>query len=230
MNRTTLAVAATLLFSSLLSAQPKVALDKSDIDLGVIYRGDVKKTSFTIKNIGTEPLKILQVVPSCGCTALKKPKEVLAPGEEDRVEVEFSSATFRGRVESKRVDILTNDPVAEYVSVKLTADVKEEIAPVNGSSLVWFGSVAVGGTMEQKMSFRNVSEKTITILGIDVSHPRLTVTVPKKKLAPAEEVELTVTVKADKEGYTADHIDLRTNSKNQSKVTVNVSFIGTKGS
>lgn len=170
------------------------------------------------------------MVPSCGCTTLKKPKDVLAPGEEDRLEVEFSSATFRGRVESKRVDILTNDPVAEYVSVTMTADVKEELAPVSGSSLVWFGSVNVGTTADQKMTFQNISGKTLTIVATDVSNPRLTVKTPKKKLAPNEAVELTITIKADKEGYTADHIDLRTDSKNQSKVTLNVSFIGTKGS
>jgi len=230
MNRSFQLLTATVLLTSAIMAQPKVSLDKSDIDFGIMYRGDVKKTSFTIKNIGTEPLKILQVLPSCGCTALRKPKDVLAPGEEDLVEVEFSSATFRGRVESKRVDILTNDPLAEYVSVRLTADVREELEPVGGTSLVWFGTVNVGTRSEQKIAFKNVTDKPISILSMPASNPRFSVSTPKKKLAPNETVEITITVSADKEGYTADHIDLITDSKNQSKVTINVSYIGLKGS
>ncbi len=230
MNRGAWAAAWTILIASVVSAQPRVALSQSDIDLGVVYRGDTKKTSFTIKNIGDKPLKILQVVPSCGCTALKKPKEVLQPGEEDRIDIEFSSATFRGRVESKRIDIQTNDPLAEYASVRLTAEVREELAPENGTSLLWFGSMKVGSVAEQRIVFRNITGKPITITAAKPSDARITVTTSKKKLAPNETVDITVTVKADKEGYTPDHIDLRTDSKNQSIVTINVSYIGLKGS
>lgn len=230
MMRSLLVVVWTMCFSALLAGQPRISLDKSDIDLGVIYRGNTKKASFTIKNVGDQPLKILQVVPSCGCTTLKNPKDVLQPGEEELIEVEFSSAMFRGRVESKRVDILTNDPLAEYTSVRLSADVREELAPENGTSLLWFGSLIVGTESEQQIVFRNVSRKTITISSTEPSAERLTVTTSKKRLAPNETVEVTVKVKADKEGYTPDHIDLRTDSRNQSTVTINVSFIGLKGS
>ncbi|OGU29076.1 MAG: hypothetical protein A2X67_08775 [Ignavibacteria bacterium GWA2_55_11] len=224
------AIAASLLLPVLAAAQPKISVDKSEIDLGVIYRGATKNASFTIKNIGNEPLKILQVQPSCGCTAVKKPKDVLAPGESDMVEVEFSSASFRGRVDTKRVDILTNDPVAEYFAVKLLAEVREELVPMNGTSLVWFGTVTVGSQAEQKITFTNSTNKPITIRNSVPSSPRLKVFTDKKRLAPNDSVEVVVTVRADKEGYTTDHIDLQTDSKNQPKVTINVSFIGTKGS
>jgi len=230
MKRGAWIAACSILVTVIIAAQPRISLSKSEIDLGVIYRGDTKKTSFTIKNIGDQPLKVLQVVPSCGCTALKKPKEILQPGEEDVIEVEFSSATFRGRVESKRVDILTNDPLAEYTSVRLSADVREELTPETGTSLLWFGSLAVGSESEQRIVFRNVTDKPITISSVTPSASRIIVTTSTKRLAPNETVDITVKVKADKEGYTPDHIDLRTDSKNQSNVTINVSFIGIKGS
>jgi len=230
MNRGALIISCSIILSTLLVAQPRISLDKSEIDLGVIYRGDTKTTSFTIKNIGDQPLNILQVVPSCGCTALKKPKEVLQPGEEDVIEVEFSSATFRGRVESKRVDILSNDPLAEYTSVRLSADVREELAPETGTSLLWFGSMQLGTNAEQRIIFRNVTDKPIRISSAQPSASRISVTTSTKRLKPNETVEITVKVRADKEGYTPDHIDLRTDSKNQSVVTINVSFIGLKGS
>ncbi len=211
-------------------SQPKLSLDKQEIDLGIVYRGAVKKASFTIKNIGNQPLKILQIVPSCGCTALKRPKDVLAPGESDVVEVEFSSATFRGRVESKRVDIQTNDPAAEYATVMLTADVREELAPVQGSSLAWFGAVPIGKPADYKLTFKNVTERPITVKGFKSPGGRVSVKWNKARIAPQEDVEFTVTLAPDREGYTADHVDIETDSKNQPTVQVSVMFIGQKAS
>ena len=216
------------LISALSLGQPKLSLDRETIDLGIVYRGAVKKASFTIKNIGNEPLKILQMVPSCGCTALKRPKEVLAPGESDLVEVEFSSATFRGRVESKRVDIQSNDPTAEYATVQLTADVREELSPVQGSSLAWFGSVRVGNPVEYKLTFENVTGRAISIKGFKSPTGRVRVTWDKARVAPTEKVELTIRLAPDREGYTSDHVDLETDSKNQPVVSISVMFIGQK--
>lgn len=209
-------------------AQPKLSLDRPEIDLGVVYRGAVKKASFTLKNIGNEPLKILQMVPSCGCTALKRPKDVLAPGESDVVEVEFSSATFRGRVESKRVDIQTNDPTAEYATVMLTADVREELAPVQGSSLAWFGAVPVGRSAEYKLTFKNVTDRSIGIRSFKSPTGRVVVKWSKSRVASQEDVEFNVVLMPDREGYTADHVDIETDSKNQPVVQVSVLFIGQK--
>ncbi len=212
------------------NAQPKLSLDRQEIDLGIVYRGAVKKAGFTIKNIGNQPLKILQVVPSCGCTALKRPKDVLAPGESDVVEVEFSSATFRGRVESKRVDIQTNDPTAEYATVMLTADVREELAPVQGSSLAWFGAVPVGKRVEYKLSFQNITDKSIGIKSFKSPSGRVTVKWNKDRVAPNDTDELLIVLMPDREGYTSDHIDIETDSRNQPVVAVSVMFIGQKAS
>ncbi|MCU0454168.1 MAG: DUF1573 domain-containing protein [Bacteroidetes bacterium] len=208
--------------------QPKLSLDRPEIDLGVVYRGAVKKAKFTLKNIGNEPLKILQMVPSCGCTALKRPKEVLAPGESDVIEVEFSSATFRGRVESKRVDIQTNDPTAEYATVMLTADVREELAPVQGSSLAWFGAVPLGKPSDYRLVFKNVTDRPIGIRGFKAPTGRVTVKWNKARIASQEDVEFTITLTPDREGYTSDHVDIEIDSRNQPIVQVSVMFIGQK--
>lgn len=216
--------------ATIAAAQPKLSLDRQEIDLGVVYRGAVKTASFSIKNIGNQPLKILQVVPSCGCTALKRPKEVLAPGESDVVEVEFSSATFRGRVESKRVDIQTNDPTAEYATVMLTADVREELAPVQGSSLAWFGAVPVGKRVEYRLSFQNVTGKSIGIKNFKSQSGRVTVTWNKDRVASNDTVEFLIVLMPDREGYTSDHVDVETDSRNQPVVSISVMFIGQKPS
>ena len=71
---------AALAVGSALS-QPKVSVDKSEIDLGVTYNGQVRKAKILIRNSGKETLKILSVQTSCGCTAFIQPKSELKPGE-----------------------------------------------------------------------------------------------------------------------------------------------------
>ncbi len=141
-----------------------------------------------------------------------------------------SSATFRGRVESKRVDIQTNDPTAEYATVMLSADVREELAPVQGSSLAWFGAVPVGKRVEYKLSFQNVTDKAIGIKSFKNPSGRVSVKWNKDRVAPNDTVELLIVLMPDREGYTSDHFDLETDSRNQPMVSVSVMFIGQKAS
>ncbi|MEX0602817.1 MAG: DUF1573 domain-containing protein, partial [Bacteroidota bacterium] len=87
----------TVSISAGLFAQPKFVVEPATINLGIIYNGSTATTILTLKNTGTEPLRIIGIRPSCGCTAIKKPKEVLNPGESDKLEVAFNSTGFRGR-------------------------------------------------------------------------------------------------------------------------------------
>ena len=50
-------------------SQPKISVDKTKIDMGVIYNGETKKARIVIKNIGSDSLKIIGVTTSCGCTS-----------------------------------------------------------------------------------------------------------------------------------------------------------------
>ena len=49
--------------------------------LGKLNQFEKKDFSFTIKNQGNEPLRIVKVEHSCGCTEAKADRDVIAPGE-----------------------------------------------------------------------------------------------------------------------------------------------------
>jgi|GEM_PF-1451118 len=53
--------------------------------LGKLNQFEKKHFSFTIKNQGNEPLRIVKVEHSCGCTEAKASKEVIAPGETAKI-------------------------------------------------------------------------------------------------------------------------------------------------
>ncbi len=222
---------AALLFFATISAlsQPRVSVEKSTIDLGVIYNGQTRKASIVLKNTGKVVLKVLDIQTSCGCTAVKHPKNELKPGESDHLEVEFNSTGFRGKV-SKTVTIQTNDPAHPAVTVTLLTDVIEELVPINNSSAVWLGSLPVGKEVEHKVGFKNVSAQVVTLKGYTSSTPNVSVKFESKAVKPADTIYVVVKVKPEKADFQNEQIMIQTDSKKQSLVPMRVTFIGMKSS
>jgi hypothetical protein len=218
---------AFLVLVSFLSAvaQPKLTIDKSKIDLGVIYNGTTKKARVVLKNVGRDTLRILGVTTSCGCTTARQPKAFLKTGESDVVEVEFNSTGFRGKIE-KHINIMTNDPISPTVYVTLVGDVIEELQPVNNGSVLWFGSVPVGKQVEQTVGFKNVSGKVLTLTGFKSSSSDLSVTFEKRTVLPADTIRMNIRITPRKSDYINELLLLETDSNKQSQVPVRVTLIG----
>jgi hypothetical protein len=223
--RALLLVAATAAITGVGLCQPKISVDKTRIDMGVIYNGETKKARIVIKNIGSDSLKIVSVTTSCGCTTARRPKDYLRRGEHDAVEVEFNSTGFRGKIE-KHVSIITNDPVASTTEVTLVGDVIEELQPVGNASVIWLGAVPVGKEITQSVTFKNVSGKVMTLTGYTSSSPDITVLFGQRTVLPADTIRLSLKVTSKKNDYVSEQIFLETDSKRQPKVPVRVTLIG----
>jgi hypothetical protein len=205
-------------------SQPKLSLNKLDVDLGTIYSGMKKQGKIVLTNIGNDTLRIYAVQPSCGCTTVKQPKSTLLPFESDIAEVEFNSTGYNGKVE-KHITISTNDPLSQNVSVKLIADVKVELESLSHSSLLWLGNVVLGKPFEQRTSFKNVSDHRIKIKNVTTSSPSISITLEKKILNPNDTLGVQVTIKPEKLGYGSDHFTIETDSKNQPLVELRASYV-----
>lgn len=216
-----------LLLWNAVSAQPKLAIDSMTVDLGDMYSGQIRTGHIVLRNIGTQPLKILHVQPSCGCTTVRQPKSELQPNESDEVEVSFNSMLYRGPVE-KYVNIETNDPLSQYVAVKLVGTVKEELSPTSNSYSVWMGNVTVGKKIEQPITFRNVSDRSISILKITSTSSSVTGETYQKRLRPADTLKVKLIAIPEKLGYDSSTLSILTDSKNQPAVEVKVYYIGQK--
>ncbi|HWP82015.1 MAG TPA: DUF1573 domain-containing protein [Bacteroidota bacterium] len=210
------------------ASQPKLVIDKPEIDLGVIFNGGSKSTKWILKNGGTDTLKFFSITPSCGCTAAKQPKKFLLPGESDALEVTFNSTGFRGK-QSKYVNIHTNDPNEPYALLTLRAEVLEELEPTTKTSIAWLGTLPLGKQFQHAISFRNISNRAVRIKKVTSSSPKLGVKVETRSVGPRDSISVNVTVTPDKEGYFHEQFFLETDSKNQPIVPMRVSFIGVKG-
>jgi hypothetical protein len=208
-------------------SQPKLSLDKPEVDLGTIYAGVKKQGKIVLTNTGNDTLRIYSIQPSCGCTTVKQPKAILLPFESDVAEIEFNSSGYRGKVE-KHITIITNDPLYQNIPVKLIADVIEELVCTNGSSLIWFGNVSPGKTLTQGTSLKNISDHKIKIKNFTTSSPSIVVLLEKKTLNPNDTLSVQVTVQPEKLGYGNEHFTIETDSKNQPFVEIRAAYVCVK--
>jgi hypothetical protein len=72
--------------------------DSLEWDFGTVKAGTVVTHEFLFKNDGDKPVKIISVSTSCGCTASKVKKDLLAPGESTALSVSFDSRGYHGSV------------------------------------------------------------------------------------------------------------------------------------
>jgi len=227
MKSLTVFLLTVLLMYHATDAQPKLAVDSTSIDLGTIYTGQTKTTRIVLSNIGNQPLKILHVQPSCGCTTVRQPKSELQPNEHDVVEISFNSAFYRGPVE-KYVNIETNDPLSQYIAIKLTAQVQGDLTPTSGTYSIYLGNISVGKTSEQSITLTNSSHKTITIKKIDCTSDRVVAKSVQDRVAPNDTLTVVLSARAEKVGYDSETLSIHTDSEHQPTVEFRISYIGQK--
>jgi len=89
---------AALLLTTVLFAQKKaddVAKFKTEtIDLGKIQQGNPTVATFSVANIGMEPLIIEQANPTCGCTISDYTKEPIANGKTGTIKATYNAANI----------------------------------------------------------------------------------------------------------------------------------------
>lgn len=105
---------------------PMIQFDEESHDFGKITQGEKVSFSFKFKNTGKANLIISSASASCGCTVPKPPKDPLAPGATDKIDVTFDSNGKSGHFD-KQVTVITNcDPNTKVL--KISGDI---IVPVS---------------------------------------------------------------------------------------------------
>lgn len=75
----------------------KIEFNKTTHNFGNIKNGNIVSTQFTIKNIGHNPLKLIRVSGSCGCTVPTiDTNTVIKPNETREIHVDFDSTDRLG--------------------------------------------------------------------------------------------------------------------------------------
>jgi hypothetical protein len=155
---------------------------ESDFDFGQTTQDAKIAHTYYIKSAGDDTLRILKVIPGCGCTQAPLSDSSIAPGDSAALEIFFSTRKYRGNV-SKRPYIETNAGEEKYY-VRFSADLIPEpdsmiplrIQPFN-LDVSQFTS-----TPRRKASFQitNVGDRDYAITLIDWSKRHFDVKLPNR--------------------------------------------------
>ena len=103
---------------------PKTTLQfyETKFSFGNVASGAVLKHSFRFKNTGQNPLMIAKTDVTCGCTVPNFPDDIISPGGDGEITVEFNTAGKTG-FQQKNI-IVHSNALPEAVSIGVEADVR----------------------------------------------------------------------------------------------------------
>lgn len=180
-------------------AAPLLVVSTTDFDMGLLPNDEPSMREFKFQNEGDAPLQITKLSVSCGCikgTKIRKKSEVLPPGGEGVVEVEFHPETISGWESTKQMHIWSNDPLHKLVTVSVSARVEQEYS-IEPRHLM-FGDIVKGDTPELTMHLRQMGEEPLEIKeitpsvrceSVELSFERL----PESEWTQPDRAEYTVT-------------------------------------
>jgi hypothetical protein len=102
---------------------PRIEVESSMHDFGMVNEGSTPKHAFTIRNAGTAPLLLTEIRPSCGCTAIAVTNQEIPPGGTSSIELAFSTRGFTGE-NRLTITVLSNDPSNPQSVLEFKADVE----------------------------------------------------------------------------------------------------------
>lgn len=161
--------------ASLAVAESKVQWLNPDYDFGAIAEADgVADGEFRFVNIGDEPISIVRVHTSCGCTTAKIPREPVIPGDTAVIAVKYDPTGRPGKFEKKVTVNFSDDDNIPRASLRIhgvvigTAKTLQSRYPVDAgimrlhSSVIPFGDVRRNAAKSDFVEVYNASLDTIT--------------------------------------------------------------------
>lgn len=172
-------------------ATPVIRVDRPAHNFGTITQGIKLDHTFVIKNQGDSSLKIVNIRPTCGCTAANATVPIVAPGKSSEIKVTFNSANFFGNV-SKTIAVETNDPKTPVFTLTLSGTISEEVA-VNPRQLN-LGQIKAENTKSVSLSLENRGSKALRLISIKTPMPQAVIRTDKNIVKPGDTATITVNV------------------------------------
>ena len=158
-----LALALAALPAGAPAANPSLVFESELCDLGSVVQGERPACTFSFANAGAGELRILEVLPTCGCTSALPDRPLLRAGERGVIRAIFDSDNFAGEV-VKEIEVRSNDPVRPSVTLRLRALVEPEIE--FEPSTVTFDAVQPGSPGRQIVTLTNRRAEPVRVLSL----------------------------------------------------------------
>ena len=145
------------------AAAPSLAFESETCDLGSVVQGERPACAFPFRNAGGGELRILEVLPSCGCTTTQPAPAPLGAGGRGAIHAVFDSGDFAGEV-VKEIEVRSNDPARPSLTLRLRALVEPEIE--FEPATVTFDAVRPGTPARQAVTITNRRAEPVRLLSL----------------------------------------------------------------
>jgi uncharacterized protein DUF1573 len=168
------------------SAAPRISTPSTRVEIADVTAGEAAETEFPLVNNGTDPLKINEVVLSCGCMSPSYPS-ALQPGEKGLLKVKITTNPLWDGPVEKHVTVMSNDPEHPALALQIVAHMRPlfRFMPQNPAVV----NFKKGDVVRQVFMITSTVSPPVAITGVASADPGT-----EARLLPAEP--------ADKPGLT----------------------------
>ncbi len=163
LRRTASAIAIYTFFIVLSAvAQPRVEVVNDIVNMGEVMYRTPRVATFELRNVGTEPMHITAVNPSCGCTKVAYEQGEVAAGASTRITAEYDArllGTFQ-----KELEVYT-DGAAEPLYLTLQGRVVATMTDYSGSFPYDLGAVKLSAA-EVEFDDVNLGDRPVVELQV----------------------------------------------------------------
>ncbi len=184
--------------SQSLLAGPMVQIPEATFNFGKVPQHVKISKTYWVKSTGDDTLRILTIVPGCGCTQIPMNDSVLAPGDSASFEVQFSTQSYRGFVTKK--PYITTNAGPDNVYLEFNAEIIVDSTLFMPIRINPYKLDVSQFTVEPRRKasgwIMNLSDKDVALTMIDNKGKNFTTELPKI-IKSHDSAQVTVTVNED---------------------------------
>lgn len=117
-----------------LAGSGRIVFVDTTADTGDIFDEEPAKVEFQFRNIGSGPLTITSIKPSCGCTVPQMDKSVYEPNETGTIKVQFDPKGRQGAV-ARTIQVFTDSKDTPNTTINVRSFVRPVVLTVPGDVL-----------------------------------------------------------------------------------------------
>ncbi len=125
MLKTTGILVAISVAAKLVSAEPKLEVDRRKFDFGLTSQNSTLVEFFWFKSVGTDTVKIRKITTGCDCATMPLERNMLPPG--DSMSVGFFWKTYRKDGNTGRYPFVTTNEKGDPLQLSFTASVVDAL-------------------------------------------------------------------------------------------------------
>ena len=196
-------------------------------DFGAVPTASKQEFVFEFKNTLSEPIQLLNVRASCGCTKPKILTPTVQPGETAKVLAKYDTMAFRGtKSATVTLQVQKNKPYTQTAEVQFSVKGKIRQDVVMTPGLVRFDNIPPGQKQTRTVQVKYAGNPRWQLMDVKSTNPNITIEhrdVSANRNTGRIDYELTVTLSGHQNiGMFTEELQLQTNDVNGSRMKLAV--------